>query len=96
MKKHERREKSEDAEPTDWQAVISEDQEIIEVKRMGIDMCNTRLRPVYTPIGDLTIVVPAVSEEAARKKALHIAQRIASAGLWGLDLLNLSDPELFS
>ncbi len=76
---------------TDWQVVLSRDKSVIEVKQMSIDMPNTRLKPVYSAAGDLTIVILAESSKAAESRGQRIADRIATAGLWGLDLLDLVD-----
>lgn len=75
---------------TDWQVVVSRDNRIINVRQMSIDMSRTRLKPVFSLTGDLLIVVPGVSEEAAKTKAVDIARRLSSAGKWGVDLLDLS------
>jgi hypothetical protein len=76
---------------TDWQVVLSRDREVIEVKQMSIDMPNTRLKPVYSTTGDLTIVILAESRKAAESRGQRIADRISAAGLWGLDFLDLVD-----
>jgi hypothetical protein len=96
VKDHDSRPHPGDHDLTDWQVVISENQEVLEVRQMSIDMSNTRMKPVYSPRRELTIIILAKSEEMAKRKAVYVAQRIADAGLWGLDLLNLRDPELFS
>ncbi len=76
---------------SDWQVTVSQELEIIGIKQMGMEMSRTRLRPVFLSSGDLLIIIPAVSEEAASQKAMKIARRIASAGVWGMDLLDLTD-----
>ncbi|HQT92205.1 MAG TPA: hypothetical protein PL001_09300 [Candidatus Kryptobacter bacterium] len=76
---------------TDWQIVVSRDKRVLEVKQMTIDMPNTRLKPIYSATGDLTIVILAESRRAAESRGQRIADRIASAGLWGLDFLDLVD-----
>ncbi len=76
---------------TDWQVVLSRDKQVLEVKQMSIDMPNTRLKPVYSTNGDLTIVILAESKKAAEGRGQRIAARIADAGLWGLDFLDLVD-----
>lgn len=76
---------------SDWQVVVSRDQQVLEVKQMSIDMPNTRLKPIYSAAGDLTIVILAESKKAAENRAQRIAARIADAGLWGLDFLDLVD-----
>ena len=91
MKHPEKNGRTESGKITDWRVVVSKDMEIVEAKEMTFDMKHTRMKPVYSSTGDLMIVIAAESEEDARKKALDLAERIASAGLWGLDLLNLAD-----
>lgn len=76
---------------SDWQVVISREKQVLEVKQMSIDMPNTRLKPVYSSTGDLTLVVLAESRKAAENRGHRIASRIADAGLWGLDFLDLVD-----
>jgi hypothetical protein len=78
---------------SDWQVVVSRDKQILDAKQMRMDMPNTRLKPVYSPDGDLTIIVLAESRKAAESRGHHIALRIAEAGLWGLDLLDVVDLE---
>lgn len=82
---------TESAKVTDWQVVVSKEIRIVEIREMTINMKHTRLKPVYSSAGDLTIVIPAESEDDAKKRALELAEHIASAGLWGLDFLNLAD-----
>lgn len=76
---------------TDWQVIVSRDKQVLEVKQMSIDMPNTRLKPIYSTAGDLTIVVLAESRKAAESRGQRIADRISAAGLWGLDFLDLVD-----
>lgn len=76
---------------TDWQVVVSRDKQVLEVKQMSIDMPNTRLKPIYSTTGDLTIVILAESRKAAESRGQRIADRISTAGLWGLDFLDLVD-----
>jgi hypothetical protein len=81
-------------EVKDWEVKVSRELEVIEAKQMSIDMSKTRLKPIFLFTSDLSIVVPALSEEAAKEKALNIARRIESAGVWGSDLLDLTDLNL--
>lgn len=76
---------------SDWQVIVSREKEVLDVRQMGIDMPNTRLKPIYSAAGDLTIVVLAESRKAAENRGHRIASRIADAGLWGLDFLDLVD-----
>ena len=76
---------------SDWQIVVSREKQVLEVKQMRVDMPNTRLKPIYSATGDLTIVVLAESRKAAENRGHRIASRIAEAGLWGLDFLDLID-----
>lgn len=76
---------------SDWQVVVSRDNKVLEVKQMSIDMPNTRLKPIYSMTGDLTIVILAESRKAAENRGQKIATRIADAGLWGLDFLDLME-----
>lgn len=76
---------------SDWQVVISREKVVLQVNQMTIDMPNTRLKPIYSAKGDLTIVVLAESRKAAENRGHRIASRIADAGLWGLDFLDLVD-----
>ena len=91
MKEHRKNGRTESGKAADWQVVVSKEMKIVEVKEMPINIKHTRLKPVYSSTGDLMMVILAESEDDAKKKALDLAGRIASAGLWGLDLLNLSD-----
>lgn len=70
----------------DWQLRVSREIEVTEIKPMSLDPNRIRLNPVYLQTGDLTLVVPAVSEESAREKAENIARYIASIGLWGIEI----------
>jgi hypothetical protein len=70
----------------DWQVRVSREVEVGEVKPMNLDPNRIRLNPVYLPTGELTMVVPAVSEESAREKAGNIARHIVSVGLWGIEI----------
>jgi Tfp pilus assembly pilus retraction ATPase PilT len=72
----------------DWQVKVSQYIEVIEVKPMSIDMSRTRLKPIFLSSGELFIVVPAVSENAAEEKAKNIARHIASAGAWGMEIFD--------
>jgi len=90
----EKKKNSESAEVRDWQLTVSREPEVIETKQMSIDMSKTRLRPIFLSTGDLSIVVPASSEEAAKEKALNIARCIESAGVWGSDMIDLTDLNL--
>ncbi len=76
---------------SDWRIVITRENQVLEVKQMSIDMPNTRLKPIYSATGDLTIVILAESKKAAENRGHRIASRIADAGLWGLDFLDLVD-----
>lgn len=76
---------------SDWQVVVSRENRVLEVKQMSIDMPNTRLKPIYSTTGDLTIVILAESRKAAENRGQKIATRIADAGLWGLDFLDLME-----
>lgn len=76
---------------SDWRVVISRERQVLEVKQMNIDMPVTRLKPIYSVTGDLTIVILAESRKAAENRGFRIAGRIADAGLWGLDFLDLVD-----
>ena len=76
---------------SDWQVIVSREKQVIEVRQMSIDMPNTRLKPIYSAAGDLTIVILAESKKAAENRGQRIAGRIAEAGLWGLDFLDLVD-----
>lgn len=78
---------------SDWQVIVSREKQVVEVKQMSIDMPNTRLKPIYSANGELTIVVLAESRRAAENRGQRIAAKIADAGLWGLDLLDLVDLE---
>lgn len=91
MKHNPKSGRTESGDGNDWRVVVSKGLEIVEVKEMGVPMKHTRLKPAYSSSGDLMMVIPGASEDEVEKKALDIARRIASAGLWGLDLLNLSD-----
>ena len=75
----------------DWQVRLSRNTEVIEVRPMSFDPSRTRLKPIYLETGDLTMVVPAVSEEAAEEKARNIARHIISVGLWGTEIWDLSN-----
>lgn len=78
---------------SDWQVIVSRDNEVVDVKQMSIDMPNTRLKPIYSTSGDLTIVILAESRKAAENRGKQIAAKICDAGLWGLDFLDLVDLE---
>ncbi len=73
----------------DWQARVSRDIDVIEVKPMSVDMSRTRLKPVFLESTDLSIVVPATCEEEAKKKAENIARHIVASGVWGLEIWDL-------
>ncbi|MFZ1081129.1 MAG: hypothetical protein WAO19_04305, partial [Candidatus Kryptoniota bacterium] len=75
----------------DWIVEVSRDMKIIVVKQIGNEMAPTRPKPVFTPEGDLIIVVPGLSEQAARAETKSIASYISSAGLWGIDILDFID-----
>jgi hypothetical protein len=70
----------------DWQVKVSREMEVTEIKPMRLDPSRIRLNPVYLQTGDLTMIVPAASEESAREKAWNIARHIASIGLWGIEI----------
>jgi hypothetical protein len=53
---------------------------------MSVDISETHLMPVFLPSGELFIVIPAVSENAAKEKAVNVARHIASAGAWGMEI----------
>ncbi len=91
MKHREKNGGTESGKITDWQVVVLKDLRMVEAKEMSLNMKHTRMKPVYSSAGDLMIVIDAESEDDASKKALDLAERIASAGLWGLDLLSLAD-----
>lgn len=74
---------------SDWQVTVSRDNQILGVRQMDIDMPNSRFKPVYSDDGELTIVILAESKRAAENRGKRISSRIAEAGLWGLDLLDL-------
>jgi hypothetical protein len=74
----------------DWQVKLSQGGEVIEVNPMSLDPERIRFKPIYTETGALTIIVPAVSEEAAEEKAREIARHIDSVGLWGTEIWNLN------
>ncbi|HUI30434.1 MAG TPA: hypothetical protein VLX91_09475 [Candidatus Acidoferrales bacterium] len=91
MEKDKKKEGSGSTEVRDWQVIVSRSFDVIEMKQMSMDMSKTRLKPIFLSNGDLSIVVPATSDEAAKERASNIARRIASAGVWGMDLLDLTD-----
>ncbi|MFZ1081338.1 MAG: hypothetical protein WAO19_05360 [Candidatus Kryptoniota bacterium] len=70
---------------------MSHDIQITNVKQMSVEMPRTRLKPVFSLAGDLIIIVPGISEEAAKEQAGDIARRLSSAGKWGADLADLGD-----
>jgi hypothetical protein len=86
--------RSENSRVSDWQVTVSRGLEMVNIKKMTIDMSKTRLKPVFLSSGDLVIIIPATSEQAAREKGLSIAQRIASDGTWGIDLLDFTNSNL--
>lgn len=73
----------------DWQVEVSRDIEVIGIKPMSIDMSRTRLKPIFLVTGDLSIIVPAESEDAAKEKAMRIGRHILSSGIWGLEIWDL-------
>ncbi|MFZ1080932.1 MAG: hypothetical protein WAO19_03305 [Candidatus Kryptoniota bacterium] len=91
MKRGPENERTESPQIADWQVVVSRDNRIIHVKQMSMEMSRTRLRPVFSLAGDLIIIVPGISEEAAKAEAGNIARHLSSAGKWGVDLLDLAD-----
>ena len=86
--------KNENPKAIDWQITVSQSLDIMNVKKMTIDMSKTRLKPVFLSSGDLVIIIPAVTEQAAREKSLSVARRIASDGTWGIDLLDFTNSDL--
>lgn len=83
--------KNKELKLSDWQVTVSRDIEVVDLKQMSIDMSKTRMKPVFLSSGDLVIIIPAASKEAAKEKGLMIARRIASDGIWGMDLLDFTD-----
>jgi hypothetical protein len=75
----------------DWQVKVSRDVEVIEAKPMSLNPARVRLQPIYLQTGELSMVVPAVSEEAAEEKARNIARHIVSIGLWGIEIWDLDN-----
>lgn len=73
----------------DWQVRVSRDIEVIEIKPMRVDMSRTRLKPIFLENCDLSIIVPAESEAAAKERATKIARYIVSSGIWGLEIWDL-------
>ena len=71
---------------TDWHVKVSQDLAITGILPMKFDPARTRLLPSYLETGEMSIIVPAVSHEAAEEKAKSIAREIASVGLWGTDI----------
>lgn len=78
---------------SDWRITVSRDRQVLDVKQMTTDMPDTRLRPIFSDAGELTIVILAESKRAAENRGIRIASRIADAGLWGLDFLDLINLE---
>ncbi|HUI30554.1 MAG TPA: hypothetical protein VLX91_10085 [Candidatus Acidoferrales bacterium] len=70
----------------DWRVRISQNLEVIELRPLSLDPSRIRLMPVYLETGEMSIVVPAASKEAAEEKAKNIATQIASVGLWGTEI----------
>jgi hypothetical protein len=70
----------------DWQVRVSKDAEVTDIKVMTLDPTRLRLHPGYLETGELTMVVPAESIEAAVRKAKDIARYIGSSGLWGIEI----------
>ena len=91
MKQNEKKEGAGSAKQSDWQVVVTKDLQVVDAKEMSIVMSRTRLKPVFTSASELIIVVPAESKEKAGEKALRIARKIESSGLWGLDFLKFED-----
>jgi hypothetical protein len=86
MKKNQENEQTGNCKIEEWEVVVSRDIHVIEVKKMNNDMPGMWQGPLFYSSGDLNIVVPGISEEAARENAKYIARCIASAEMWGFDL----------
>ncbi len=70
----------------DWQVRVTREVKVTEIRPMSLDPARVRLNPTYLEMGDLAMVVPAVSEESARERAENIARHIVSIGLWGIEI----------
>ncbi len=75
----------------DWQVKVTRTSEIIEAKPMSVEPARIRLYPVYLETGEMTMVVPAVSEEAAEEKAKNISRHVVSVGLWGEEIWDFTN-----
>lgn len=74
---------------SDWRVTVSRDHQVLEVEQLDTDMPDTRLKPIYSESGELTLVILAESRRVAENRCKRIAARISDAGLWGLDFLDL-------
>ncbi len=72
----------------DWQVRVTRDLDITRISPMTRDHTRVRLLPSYLETGQMSIVVPATSKEAAEEKAKNIAREVISSGLWGAEIWN--------
>ena len=70
----------------DWQVKVSRDIKVTEIKPMSVDPTRMRFMPIFLSTGELYTIVPADTESAAVEKAEKIAQYIAAAGVWGMEI----------
>lgn len=62
MKNNRENEGTGSCKTADWQVLVSRDMQIIiNVKQMSIEMSRTRLKPVFSSVGHLIIVVSGIS-----------------------------------
>jgi len=70
----------------DWQVKVSRSVQVVEAKPMSVDPTRVRFLPAYSQTGEMTMVVPAETDSAAKEKANKIAHHIVSVGLWEMEI----------